>query len=70
MSFHKFTTGKEEQGSFEVFKIEPDMQFSNGEEALAPGWYWWACFPGCTPDGEPEGPFKTYVEAYNHAQNF
>lgn len=23
------------------------------------GWYWQACFPGCMPDGEPEGPFKT-----------
>ena len=23
------------------------------------GWYWWACFPGCLPDGEPIGPFAT-----------
>jgi hypothetical protein len=26
---------------------------------LEPGWYWQACFPGCLPDGEPEGPFST-----------
>ena len=31
------------------------------------GWYWWACFPGCLPDGEPSGPFKTAKEAYNDA---
>lgn len=23
------------------------------------GWYWWTCFPGCMPDSEPFGPFKT-----------
>jgi hypothetical protein len=26
---------------------------------LKSGWYWQACFPGCLPDGEPEGPFET-----------
>lgn len=33
-----------------------------GEQALGlaqPGWYWWPCFPGCLPDGEPFGPFET-----------
>ena len=23
------------------------------------GWYYWACFPGCLPDGDPMGPFDT-----------
>jgi hypothetical protein len=23
------------------------------------GWYYWFCFPGCMPDGEPVGPFET-----------
>jgi len=23
------------------------------------GWYWWFCFPGCMPDGAPEGPFES-----------
>lgn len=27
------------------------------------GWYWHACFPGCLPDGQPNGPFKTRAEA-------
>jgi hypothetical protein len=30
---------------------------------LEPGWYWQACFPGCLPDGEPEGPFPTEYAA-------
>ena len=27
------------------------------------GWYWWSCFPGCLPDGDPFGPFDTEAEA-------
>ena len=27
------------------------------------GWYWWACFPGCLPDGEATGPFPTEADA-------
>ena len=33
------------------------------------GWYWWSCFPGCLPDGEPNGPFETEAEALADAQN-
>jgi hypothetical protein len=32
------------------------------------GWYWWACFPGCLPDGDAEGPFDTEAEATAAAQ--
>jgi hypothetical protein len=31
-------------------------------EALA-GWYWWTCLPGCLPDSEAMGPFKSELEA-------
>jgi len=34
-----------------------------------PGWYWWSCFPGCLPDGEPFGPFVTEQEAISDAQS-
>ena len=34
----------------------------------APGWYWWACFPGCLPDSDPIGPFDTEAEAIDDAQ--
>jgi hypothetical protein len=32
------------------------------------GWYWWACFPGCIPDGPPMGPFGTEADALEDAQ--
>jgi hypothetical protein len=32
------------------------------------GWYWWSCFPGCLPDGEPNGPFDSEDEALADAQ--
>jgi hypothetical protein len=28
-------------------------------EPCKAGWYWWFCFPGCMPDSEPEGPYRT-----------
>ncbi len=34
-----------------------------------PGWYWWACFPGCLPDGDPIGPFDTEAEALADARD-
>lgn len=33
-----------------------------------PGWYWWPCFPGCLPDGEPIGPFDSQADAIASAQ--
>ena len=34
------------------------------------GWYYWYCFPGCLPDSDPVGPFKSEAEALAdaHAQ--
>lgn len=59
----------------EVFYDDADVSFgharnydSNGEPVQA-GWYWWFCFPGCLPDGEPNGPFKTEAEAKADAQS-
>jgi len=39
------------------------------EEGIRGGWFWWACFPGCLPDGSPNGPFDSYEEALADAQN-
>ncbi len=33
------------------------------------GWYWWSCFPGCLPDGDPVGPFTSQAEALADAQD-
>jgi len=35
---------------------------------LPPGWYWWACFPGCLPDGDPQGPYESEQAAIDAAQ--
>lgn len=32
------------------------------------GWYWRACFPGCMPDSEANGPFDTEADAIADAQ--
>jgi hypothetical protein len=60
------TDTKEPYGSFEVFWQETNIGL---ERPLQQGWYWWACFPGCIPDGEPSGPFNTSREAYDDARN-
>ena len=31
------------------------------------GWYWWTCCPGCMPDSEAFGPFKTWNKAAQDA---
>ena len=31
-------------------------------------WWWWACFPGCLPDGDANGPFDTEEEALEDVQ--
>jgi len=60
--YHRFISSDGiEYGSFEVFWYDSDG------EPVKPGWYWWACFPGCIPDGEPMGPFSTSINAYYNA---
>lgn len=60
--YHPFADIAGTWGSFEVWwKDSPN-------ENDQPGWYWWACFPSCMPDGEPSGPFASSQEAYHNAQ--
>lgn len=33
------------------------------ETGITGGWYYHYCFPGCLPDGEPIGPYKSAQEA-------
>ena len=64
--YHRFNDGSDfngPHGSFEVFYLRPATD-------REPGWYWWACFPGCLPDGEPNGPFASARDAFNDAQEF
>jgi hypothetical protein len=74
MGYHAFKDDEgKEYGSFETYHLAPAptrpgcVLDAPGHE-LAPGWYWWACFPGCLPDGEPTGPFETESAAIEDAQ--
>lgn len=33
------------------------------------GYYYWSCFPGCMPDGEPNGPFDSEEAAMDDARD-
>ena len=33
------------------------------------GWYYWTCMPGCLPDSDASGPFKTEADAIEDARN-
>lgn len=34
-----------------------------GDEPNDEGWYYWTCLPGCMPDSDPFGPFRSEEEA-------
>ena len=38
------------------------------EAARNRAWFYWYCFPGCLPDGDPIGPFATEAEALADAR--
>ena len=48
--------------SVEVFYADRTLAMSFGMHGA--GWFWWACQPGCLPDGPPIGPFATSYSAY------
>jgi hypothetical protein len=66
MAYHQFNNGDElEFGSFETFQTLP-----KGATDTNQYWYWWACFAGCLPDGDPSGPFKNELEAIADANDY
>lgn len=70
--FHRFTDSTGQQsGSFETFYHYRDEFSSLPDQFDFPnGWYWWACFPGCLPDGDPAGPFETEQDAICNATDW
>jgi len=38
-------------------------------EASPDSWWYWVCLPGCLPDSEPIGPFRTEAEAVEDARD-
>lgn len=49
---------------------EDSVFIDDDGEYLGDGWYWWSCFPGCTPDSDPIGPFATEQEALDDARDY
>ena len=43
--------------------IQQDGLTDEDGDQLEEGWYWQSGFPGCMPDGEPNGPFPTQADA-------
>lgn len=37
------------------------------DPATYEGYYWWACYPGCLPDSDLNGPYATLDEAHADA---
>lgn len=65
MAYHQFQPFDDEPyGSFETFR---NTDYPQADPPFDPGWYWWACSPGCLPDGEAIGPFETEQEAIEDA---
>ena len=62
MTYHAFIS-EETMDAYGSFTVE----FIACDPYLDAGWYWSACWPGCLPDGDPQGPFETYELAFSNA---
>lgn len=73
--FHAEET-QEAYGSFEVFWDDADKSFGHARNfdadgmQVEAGWYWWPCFIGCIPDGDPIGPFAYSHQAHEDADEW
>lgn len=52
----------------EVVAQDDDL-VHEAEEGITGGWFYWYCFPGCLPDGEPIGPFESQAAALADARS-
>ena len=73
--YHRFHSMEgDKHGSFLVYWHMQEFAYDeNGEETeeqYAPGWYWVAEFPGCMPDGDPNGPFASSRAAMYDADEY
>ena len=76
MTYHTFkdSTG-DSYGSFETFRITRQNRASWGDggrwedgSLIRCGFYWQACLPGCLPDGDAVGPFRSEAAAIKDAR--
>jgi hypothetical protein len=50
--------------AIEVFYADEGLACAFGAPA---GWYWWARYPGCLPEGDAFGPFPSSYRALKDA---
>ncbi len=74
LGYHSFVDHEDpslEYGCFEVFHVSGkearQLSRETGEEWRA-GYYWWPCFPGCLPDSDRNGPFRSAKAAWKDAR--
>ena len=48
---------------------QADEKYDDDHGIHETGWYWWFCFPGCLPDGGPNGPFAAEEDALADARD-
>lgn len=68
MSFHHTRDGPRSLPNVEVFYFDGEREPGDCFEGCEPGWYWWACFPGCLPDSDPCGPWPSKEAAMEDAE--
>lgn len=58
------------ESSHEIDLNEVQTAISSGNTvSITPseGWFYWTCFAGCLPEGDPVGPFDTMDDAIDDA---
>lgn len=73
MSYYRFKDyNGNDYGSFETVRVTRSDRADWGRDEdgclFRCGWYWRACFPGCLPDSDPIGPFRSEAAAIRDAR--
>ena len=66
--YHRFVDRDQPSRQFGSFEVFYNGTGDDQKIVHEIGWYWWACYPGCLPDSEPSGPFRTSYLAYVDAR--
>jgi len=48
---------------FQVTRDDARRNRADGSEPRYAGFYYWTCFPGCLPDSDAFGPFRSWRAA-------
>jgi hypothetical protein len=43
---------------------------TDGTQFTSAGWWYWVCTPGCLPDSDAHGPFRSELRAYRDAFDY